>query len=230
MKRSHDKEMMDAPDNPPALLEEDLKNLRLFNRYLGGYRGVEAMLAELVRQQSLKNLSLLDVGTGSADIPGRIVRWCRRRGVGVKIVALDRDPVTAKVAAERQRHRREIAVVRGDAADLPFTPRSFDFVLASQFLHHFPEEKVVAMLKHWSRLARRAVIVSDLVRHPLAYYGVQVVARLLTRNIMTITDAPLSVKRSFTLAEWRELFRRAANGKFQLRPVFPFRITARLEV
>ena len=99
MNRSDELEMMDLPVHPQGLLAGGLKNLRLLNRYLGGYRGVEAGLAELVRQQPLRHLSLLDVGTGSADIPGRIVRWCRRRSIGVSIVELDLDQVTAKLAA-----------------------------------------------------------------------------------------------------------------------------------
>jgi SAM-dependent methyltransferase len=230
MKRSDEKEMMDAPNNPRELLEGDLKNLRRFNRYLGGYRCVESALAELVRQQSQRRLSVLDVGTGSADIPERIVDWCHRCAIDVSIVALDRDPVTASLAAQRETHRREITVICGDAAHPPFAPRSFDVVLASQFLHHFSEENVIALLKNWSQLARRAVIVSDLVRHPLAYCGVQLLTRLATTNIMTRTDAPLSIKRAFTVVEWRELFHRAANGRFQLTAVFPFRIMARLEV
>ena len=229
MNRSDELEMMDLPVHPHELLAGGLKNLRMLNRYLGGYRGVEAALAELVRQQPLKHLSLLDVGTGSADIPGRIVRWCRRRGIGVSIVALDLDPVTAQLAAERVKHCPEITVVRGDAAHPPFAPGSFDVVLASQFLHHFSEENVVALLKSWACLARSAVIVSDLLRHPLAYYGVRLITRLCTTNVMTRTDAPLSIKRAFTLSEWRELCRRAARNDFCLMRVFPFRVVARLQ-
>jgi SAM-dependent methyltransferase len=229
MKRSDEKEMMDAPNHSRDLLEGDLKNLRRFNRYLGGYRCVERALVDLTRQQSLKQLSLLDVGTGSADIPERIVRWCRRRAIDVTIVALDLDPVTASLAAGRQKHRSEIAVIRGDAAHPPFAPKSFDLVLASQFLHHFSEEQVVALLKTWAQLARRTVIVSDLVRHPLAYYGVRLLTRLCTANIMTLTDAPLSVKRAFTLNEWHELLRRAASDRVHLTAIFPFRMMARLE-
>jgi SAM-dependent methyltransferase len=213
MKRSYELEMMDLAVRPQELLAGELKNLRRLNRYLGGYRGVEAALAELVRQQPLRHLSLLDVGTGSADIPGRIVRWCRRRGIGISIVALDLDPFTAQLAAEHP----------------PFAPGSFDVVLASQFLHHFSEANVVALLKSWACLARRAVIVSDLLRHSLAYYGVRLITRLCTTNVMTRTDAPLSIERSFTVSEWRDLCRRAARDDFRLMRVFPFRVVARLQ-
>ena len=51
--------MMDSPNHPQDLLEEDLKNLRLFNRFLGGYRCVESAIAEVVCQQRLKSFRFL---------------------------------------------------------------------------------------------------------------------------------------------------------------------------
>ena len=114
----------------------------------------------------------------------------------------------------------------GDGMAPPFHAASFDFVLASQLLHHFSEEQIIRLLRIWSPLARRAIIVSDLVRHPLAYYGIRLLTKLFTRNAMTRTDAPLSVARAFTLAEWRRLLREADVGPFQIFSVFPFRVMA----
>ena len=78
VKRSMAREMMDSPDNPRELLEDDLRNLRIINRYLGNYRAVLGGLARLIEEQKLKRFSLLDVGTGSADIPALIASWARR--------------------------------------------------------------------------------------------------------------------------------------------------------
>ena len=241
VKRSHEKELMDLPGNPKELLEEDLRNLRIINRYLGGYRGIMIGLKWLVEKQGLAEFSLLDVGTGSGDIPVRITQWARRKNITADIVALEPDAVTAQVAAtltnppfiplwqrgkEGDFRRCRISIVRGDAAAPPFRSSAFDFVLASQLLHHFPEEQIVALLRIWSHIARKAVIVSDLIRHPVAYCGIRVITRLFTRNIMTLTDGPLSVRRAFTLAEWGELFRRADIGRVQVFSVFPFRVAA----
>lgn len=231
MKHSVQKELMDLPGNAPAVLAEDLSNLRLINRYLGGYRcirkGVEKILCS---PKKGGEISFLDLGTGSADIPVALVRWARARGVVAKVVALESDPVTASIASGRTRHLREISIVQGDASRPPFPPASFDCVLASQLLHHFREERIVGLLKIWSQLARQAIIIGDLVRHPVSYYGIQWLTWLCTRNLMTRTDAPLSVKRAFTLREWRELFQRAAVGDFQIRPVFPYRMMARIQL
>lgn len=245
MKRSAEKEMMDLPGNPKDLLVEDLRNLRNINRYLGGYRGVMKGLKRLVAEHKMSRFSLLDVGTGSADIPRVIVQWARDRGIEARIIALEPEAVTAQEAViltQRQTNPpfipllqrgkegdfrcSRISVVRGDGNAPPFRAASFDFVLASQVLHHFPEETIVALLRTWSRLVRRSIIVSDLVRHPVAYYGIRLVTKVFTRNVMTLTDAPLSVQRAYTMAEWHELFRRAEIGPFQVFSVFPYRVMA----
>jgi SAM-dependent methyltransferase len=241
MKRSYEKEMMDLPGHPRELLEEDLANLRVFNRYLGGHRSVMRGLARLVREQRLVGFSLLDVGTGSGDVPARITDWARQHGIQTSIVALEPEPVTARVAAtltnpsfmpllqkgkKGDSRRGRILVVRGDGLTPPFPPASFDFVLASQLLHHFSEEKIVTLLRTWAQLARRAIVVSDLVRHPVAYQGIRLITKICTRNVMTRMDAPLSVRRAFTLAEWGELLRRADIGRFQIFSIFPYRVLA----
>jgi SAM-dependent methyltransferase len=223
MKRSTEKEMMDLPGNPRELLVEDLRNLRIINRYLGGYRGVMKGLKRLVRKDRMSRFSLLDVGTGSADIPKVIVGWARNQGVAARVVALEPEPVTAAEAAHQTRQWPEITVIRGDGMTPPFQATSFDFVLASQMLHHFSDDRIIMLLKTWSRLARKAILVSDLVRDPLAYYGIRLITRLFTRNQMTRFDGPLSVRRALTLNEWRELFREAAVGQFRVVPIFPYR-------
>jgi SAM-dependent methyltransferase len=223
MKRSTEKEMMDLPGNPKALLVEDLRNLRIINRYLGGYRGVIKGLKRLVGEGRMRQFSLLDVGTGSADIPKVIVQWSRNRGIEATVVALEPEPVTAAEAAHQTQHWPEITVIRADGMAPPFRSASFDFVLASQMLHHFTEDKIIVLLKTWSGFARKAILVSDLVRDPLAYYGIRLITRLFMRNEMTRFDGPLSVRRALTLREWRALFREAAVGPFRLVPVFPYR-------
>lgn len=223
MRRSDEKEMMDLPGIPRDLLVEDLRNLRRINRYLGGYRGIMKGLRGVVARKKMRRFTLLDVGTGSGDIPKQIVQWARRKGVQARIVAVEPDPVTAREAVIQTQMFPEIRIVQGNGLAPPFKPASFDFVLSSQLLHHFSEDKIVFLLRSWSRLARQSILVSDLVRDPLAYWGIRIVTKLFTRNEMTRFDAPLSVRKALTLKEWRKLFGEAAVGPFRVSPIFPYR-------
>ncbi len=226
MKRSYEKEMMDLAGNSPVLLADDLRNLRLLNRYLRGSRSVMLALWRVLGREPLKQLSILDVGTGSADIPVAICARARRSNIAARIIGLEADPVTARIAVHRTQQHAGLKIVQGDAGAPPFFPGSFDFVVASQFLHHFSEAKIIDLITQWAKLARRGIIISDLVRHPLAYYGIRWLTQLTTRNIMTLTDAPLSVRRAFTFKEWRDLLCQADVGPVEMFSVFPFRMAA----
>src|SRR5262249_20993959 len=120
MKRSTEKEMMDLPGNPKALLVEDLRNLRTINRYLGGYRGVIKGLKQLVGQNRIKRFSLLDVGPESADIPKVIAQGARNKTIEAKITALKPDPETAEEPAHQTQDCPEITVTRADGIAPPF--------------------------------------------------------------------------------------------------------------
>jgi SAM-dependent methyltransferase len=226
MKRCYEKEMMDLAGNSPVLLADDLRNLRLLNRYLRGSHSVLLALWRVLGREPLKHLSILDVGTGSADIPAAIYARARRSNIAATIIGLEADPVTARIAAHRTQQDAGLKIIQGDAGAPPFSPGSFDFVVASQFLHHFSEAKIIDLITQWAKLARRAIIISDLVRHPLAYYGIRWLTQLTTRNLMTLTDAPLSVRRAFTFNEWRDLLCQADVGSVEMFSVFPFRMAA----
>jgi len=226
VKRSYEKEMMDLTGNSPELLADDLRNLRMLNRYLSGSRSVMLALQRALGREPIEHISVLDVGTGSADIPAAIFAWAKRRNVAAKIVGVDADLTTARIAANQSKQLADIKIIQGDGGAPPFSPRSFDFVVASQFLHHFSEVKIVELLRQWAKLARRGIVISDLVRHPVAYHGIRLLTKLTTRNIMTLTDAPLSVRRAFAFNEWRELLRQADIGPVEMFSVFPFRMAA----
>ena len=210
----------------PTILVDDLRNLRAMNRFLGGCRVLLHGLKSFLRQEKMTHFSVLDVGTGSGDIPAAVARWSRKQGFETRIVALDSHKIMTAVAAEYTRNFPEISIVRCDAGAPPFRRSSFDIVVASQFLHHFTEADIIALLRRWADVGRRAIVISDLVRHPAAYYGIDMLTRLSTRNPMTINDAPLSVRRALTIPEWRNLFIQASVGRVEICSVAPFRMYA----
>ena len=102
---------MDSSDNPRELLEDDLRNLRIINRYLGNYRAVLGALKRLIEEQKLRSFSLLDVGTGSGDIPALIASWARRNHLAAQLIGLDPEPTTLNTAVNQTHDYHEIALV-----------------------------------------------------------------------------------------------------------------------
>jgi ubiquinone/menaquinone biosynthesis C-methylase UbiE len=137
------------------------------------------------------------VGSGSGDIPDALrAQFLASSPIEVRAFALDRDPTALRLA-----HRARLTAVRGDALRLPFADRGVDLVTAVKFAHHFAGDALARLLAEMARVASRRVIVLDIRRHWLAYWGFVAWSRVFTRNRLVRHDGPLSVLRGFTRAE-----------------------------
>lgn len=225
MRRSDQVELLDDPAAIPAaaVLRDNLRDIRRVNRYFGGSRATVGAVLPLLRELDNPHpASILDVATGSADIPLAIARHARAARRPIRIVATDLHPEILAVARERTRDTG-IVVERADALALPYANGQFDVALCSLALHHFSPADALRLLAEMRRVSRRAMIVNDLERSRLGLAGAWLVSRLLTRNPMTRHDAPLSVRRAYTLAEARDLAIIAGWGQPSVRRAVPFR-------
>jgi SAM-dependent methyltransferase len=200
--RRFDPEWMDRTGNTADELNGALDDIHAVNRFLGGSKTiVDAVRPYLLGRGDGEPLSVLDIGTGGADLPLALVSAARRSGQRIRIVAVDRDPVILDYARRKTSATPEIEVKAADAFQLPFAPESFDLVTASMFLHHFTHADAVRLLSSFRTIARRAVLINDLERHLLPWAAIALIARITRRHPMFVNDAPLSVLRGFTPAE-----------------------------
>lgn len=202
-------EYMDEADVVGPDLERCLVELARVNRYLGGVAGSLQALDELASNISGKHLSVLDLGTGAGDIPAAMVRWGQGKGVELSVTTIDFNPHIVAFAQVQLAHLPQVEVRREDAFALPFAADSFDIVHAGLFLHHFNAERVVELLNIMRRLGRRGLIVNDLYRHQLAYWGIRCCDALFSRSRMAQHDGPQSVLRGFRVDELVSLAKRA---------------------
>lgn len=206
LERAEEQELIDAGGHSPELLAENLADMRRVNRWMGGVQLSVGAVARLIRAEpSGADLALLDVATGIGDIPQALVTWAARQGLRVRMVATDISPAVLRVAAGLTGPMLAAA----DALALPFPDRSFDVVLCSFALHHLPPDAAGRMLAEMGRVARRGVIVNDLVRWRPYYLASLLLCRLLSRNRLTHHDGPLSARRAYTRTEILALARRA---------------------
>ena len=224
--RTAGSELMDEAAADAGELARALADLRGVNRWLGGTRVVLRHLSALVARNPRASYRILDVGTGSGDIPIHVARWARTKGIGVEIVATDNHPATLEMA---RRHTAGIAEIRAEAADalhLPYGDGSFDVALCSTALHHFDAEAdVVRVLGEMDRVSRIGIVVNDLARSRTALLGARLLAATVWRtHALTRHDGPLSVRRAFTPAELRALADRAALPNARVHAHVPFRV------
>ncbi len=210
-RRSDAEELLDGPLDDAAALRGNLRDLARANRWLGGVglsaRAIEALAGDR------ETLTVLDVGTGAADIPLSLLQRAAREGRGLRVTGIDSRPEVLAAAVARQPGLAltpglELHV--GDGRSLPFPDRSFDIAHASLLLHHLEPATAVALLREMSRVARRGIVVNDLVRSRVAWLGAWLLSHVATRNRYTRHDAPLSVRRAYTVAELTALI--AAAG------------------
>jgi 2-polyprenyl-3-methyl-5-hydroxy-6-metoxy-1,4-benzoquinol methylase len=214
MKRSFDPavlEMMDREQPLSVELERDLERIRQLNRWFGSYRLVLNFVRRWIKPGA--QLRVVDLGTGSGDIPRLIVDYSRSIGAAVEINAIDRQSATLEVARKLSAGYPEISYIGADI--LEWHPHeAHDIVLCTLTLHHFSDEDAVKVLRRCSELATKFVLVSDLRRGIFLKAGVDLLTALIFREPMTRHDARLSAARAFSFSEMRDLALRAGWQNF----------------
>jgi ubiquinone/menaquinone biosynthesis C-methylase UbiE len=219
-------ERMDEPDQDAAQLDLSLADLRRVNVWLGGTRVVLRHLGGMLLRSGLREATVLDVATGSGDIPLAVAAWARSHGLRARVTATDFHPTTLAHARRHVAADDDVDVETADALDLPYPDGSFDFALCSTALHHFDRRQdATRVLQELNRVARLGVVVNDLARSRPALLGAQLLARTVwLRHPVTAHDGPLSVRRAYTPAELRDLAREAGLRDWRVHAHFPFRV------
>jgi SAM-dependent methyltransferase len=208
--RRRQEEWLDAPNADPEWLRKSLSYIRWVNRLFGYTRATIGHLDRFSRGwKAGQTVRILDLATGSADIPRAILKWAEKNGFDVRIVGVDLHPGMAREAAESLDDTR-FSVVRADALRLPFADDGFDYAITNMFLHHLDNDQIVSVLRGMARVSRRGIIAADLVRNRRAYFWIKVFT--LLANPMVKHDAPISVAQALTRAEVLSLRDRAAIG------------------
>jgi SAM-dependent methyltransferase len=209
-------ELLDGPLDDEAVLRGNLRDLGRINRWLGGTAASRRALERLLAGRTVPH-TVLDVGTGAADIPLALLERASRSRRALRVTGVDsRQEVLAAARAIEPRlaHTPGLELVVSDGRSLQWPDRSFDVVHASLVIHHLEPPDALAFLREAARVARLGVVVNDLVRARHHWIGARVLLPLMTRNRFTRHDGPLSVRRAYTRMELRALLAGAA-----LRPV-----------
>ncbi len=220
-------ELLDIGVGTAQDVKDNFADLSRINRYLGGMsaltRHIYPAFVSINREDN--SITLLDIGTGSAEIPLRMAEWAHQKRIKLRILALDLSTRNLVLAREDTNGSPEIELVRADALQLPLAPGSCDIVMSSLFLHHLTPECVVEVLRAAFRCARHTLVMSDLVRGWLPLLAFWLVQPIFARNFLTRNDGLVSIRRAYTPDELRTLAQQAGLTKAIVFTHWPWRMT-----
>jgi len=217
---------MDTEPLDEATTRRILSALEHVNAWLGGVHATLSVLETFSRRWGPgERIRFIDWGTGSADIPRAIVRWCCKRGFRAEVLGIDLNEPIVAYAREACRDYPEITLLRTNAKDYVDPLEPFDYALSSLCLHHMSNEDVVQLLRRSDRITSRGIIMNDLKRSARAWAWIWGLTRLLRAHPIVQNDAPLSVRNAFTKRELEYLASQAGLSYMKVQTHFGYRFT-----
>jgi len=184
---------------------------------------IHGLCRERQKTGDSRPVRVLDVATGGGDVPVRLWRKARRRGLRLEISGCDFSAVALEHArAQAARNGAEVSFFPLDVLAQPI-PAGYDILTCSLFLHHLDEQQALLLLMRMYESAGTLALVNDLARGPAGWWAAYLGSRILTRSPVVRVDALLSVEGAFTPAEALSLAVRTGWHGATVARKFPFR-------
>lgn len=216
-------EQMDDPTLDRHEHEQALRGLQRINAWTRNASLAWKHVSAVAHEIGDRPLRVLDLATGSADIPIALMRMATSGGIALKIDACDVSEQAIAVATENCNAANvKVSLFCHDILRDEI-PEKYDVVMCSQFLHHLTNEDAESVLRKMKSAASRRVVVVDLERSRTNWLQVWFATRALTRSKVVHFDGPQSVRAAFTVAECDALTRQAGLTNFAIHRKWPCR-------
>jgi hypothetical protein len=195
MRRVDTPEILDSDNVAPSEAENSLHDLSRINRWFGGVATTRKLIERVAQATGKKRFSVLEVAAGFGEVPKVAARQLERKGIAIEATLLDRLP-SHLLSGNRS--------LVGDALALPFSDASFDLVTSSLFTHHLEPIELARFANEALRVSRLAVLINDLIRHPL-HLALVYAGFPLMRSHISRVDGVASVRRAYVPEEMRHI-------------------------
>jgi len=222
--RSYQAELMDMPIEDKKALFVNLKELIFINKLTGGPSVVFKQIKKLFLHKT-DNLTLLDVGFGAGDLLNYVTKNQNKLDFSIQLSGVDIMPETLEfVKLHYPTMPSQANLMLNDyKKSFDSSQQQIDIITANLFCHHLSEQELQVFLKTAHTNARKATIINDLHRHPVAYWFIKFATALFSKSAFTKHDAPLSVLRGFTKAEWETQLQKAGIKNYTVEWKWAFR-------
>jgi 2-polyprenyl-3-methyl-5-hydroxy-6-metoxy-1,4-benzoquinol methylase len=211
-------ELMDEPDVDPVEHRHALAGLARINRISGSVGVLWPPIKQLAGKLN-RTVRVLDIATGSGDVPAGLLRKAMRAGISLEVAGCDISPTAIATAAANCPTGQFFV---HDALQTPL-PSGFDVVTCSLFLHHLTSDNALSLLLRMKDAAASLVLVNDLSRSRFNFLSVWLACHLLTTSRLVRFDGPASVRSAFTPSEALALAEQAGLRSATVLRKFPAR-------
>ena len=219
--RSCQKELLDETDISKDLLYQNLKELEIINKYLGGHT-ISLKGFKKIMTDKLKLYNIFDIGCGGGDSLKSIAKWAEFGKYRIHLTGIDLKQDCIDYAKNNCVEFPEINFSQNDFRNAFSEKNKIDIVHASLFCHHFKENEIIDFIKLCDK-NKAVFIINDLERNRIAYYSIKFLTRFFSKSLLVRNDAPLSVMRGFKKKDWQLMLQKAGIKNYLISNCWAFR-------
>jgi len=221
-------EFLDRADCDPALAAASYRFMETVNARFGGIRIVRHFLAtETAGRYTGAPFRILDIGSGSCDIPLAVSRWAHTYDIPLHFTCLEMAGHAIDIARGQlaRAGNPPVKLLQEDAfTHQPVEP--YDYAVTSMCFHHFSNAQILMLLHRLRGFVRSSMLINDLLRSQQASLAARLLLVATAAPAGVRHDALLSIRRGFKIDELRTLLRQLDGVTVSVEPASWFRIAA----
>ena len=228
--RSNEKELIDDLKLSNDDLRQNLEELALINKYLGGNQVTVSGLTKLLSDSTISmagneklKITIADLGCGGGDMLMVMADWARKKGINGQFIGIDANDFMIDFGTERTAQYSNISYLHQDIYTEEFKEKSFDIVTMTLFCHHFSDEHLITIFKQLKKQTRIGIVINDIHRHWFAYHSIAWITKFFLKSYLVKNDAKLSVWRAFIREDLEKIIQKSGFIKYSIRWKWAFR-------
>jgi ubiquinone/menaquinone biosynthesis C-methylase UbiE len=226
--RSNEKELIDDLELDNDALRQNLEELALINKYLGGNQVTVSGLSKLLPKSTISPIPnpqslIADLGCGGGDMLMVMANWAKKKGINVQFIGIDANDFMIDFGTKRTANYQNISYLHQDIFSEEFKEKTFDIVTMTLFCHHFSDESLIKILQLLKKQTRIGIVINDIHRHWFAYHSIAWITKLFLKSYLVKNDAKLSVWRAFVREDLEKIIQKSGFTKYSIRWKWAFR-------
>ena len=230
--RSKEKELIDDLELDNDALRQNLEELAVINKYLGGNQVTISGLSRLILDSALvrgtspahnSQLTIADLGCGGGDMLMVMADCAAKKKLNAQFIGIDANDFMIDFGTKRTAKYPNISYLHQDIYSKEFKAKSFDIVTMTLFCHHFSDESLITLLKQLKKQTRIGIVINDIHRHWFAYHSIAWITKLFLKSYLVKNDAKLSVWRAFVREDLEKIIQKSGFTKYSIRWKWAFR-------